>query len=174
MNPYSYPKQDPNSALRRLYTNYTYLGRTVPHCTQGVRLQYHTRQFTTPYTAICSELYFHTPAVRSCTVPRSGTRTVHLGCLYTNYTYLGGTVPQFTPGLRLGDRTRLFSTPWTVSCSKRCCRTPAVRIHTVLRSRNGTVHLGCVYINYTYLGSPVVHCAPGVRLRDCTGLFSTP
>ena len=157
-----------------VYTNYTYLGGPVAHCTPGVRLRDRSQKFTTPWTAIFSERHFRTPAVRICTVPRSSTRTVHLGCVYTNYTYLGGPVAHCTPGVRLRDRTRQFSTPYTVICSERHFRTPAVRICTVPPSRTRTVHLGCVYTNYTYLGGPVAHCTPGVRLRDRTRLFSTP
>ena len=157
-----------------VYTNYTYLGETVAHCTRGVRLQDHTRQFTTSYTAICSELNFRAHAVRIRTVLRNRTRTVHLGCAYTNYTYLRGTVAHSTPGEQLRGCTLLFSTPWTVICSERYFLTPAVRSCTIPRSRTGSVHLGCVYTNYTYLGGPVVHCTPCVRLRNCTRQISTP
>ena len=149
-----------------MYTNYTYLGSLVAHCAPGVRLGDRTGLLCTLWIAICSERYFGTPAVRIHTVPRSRTRTVHLGCVYINLTYLGGPVAHFTPAVRLRDRTRLFSTLWAVICSEQCFRTPAVRIRTVPRSRTRTVHLGCVYTNYTYLGGPVAHCAPGVRLRD--------
>ena len=157
-----------------VYTNFTYLGDPVAHCTPGIRLRDCSQQFTTPYIALCSEPNFRAHAVRICTVPRSRTRPVHLGCVYTNYTYLRGPVAHCAPGVRLRDRSRQFTTLFTAICSERNFRTPAVRIRTVLRSRTGTVHLGCVYTNYTYLGGPVVHCAPGVRLRDRTRLFSTP
>ena len=157
-----------------MYTNFTYLGGPVVHYAPGVRLRDHTSLFSTPYTAICSELYFRTPSVRVCTVLRSRTGTVHLGCAYTNYTYLGGPVVHCAPGVRLRDRSRQFSTPYAATCSERYLRTPPVRICTVPQSRTRTVHLGCVYTNYTYLGGLVVHCAPGGRLRDRTRLFSTP
>ena len=88
-----------------VYTNFTYLGGTIP------QLQDPTRQFTTPYTAIRSELTFRAHALLICTAPRSRTQTVHLGFVYTNYTYLGGTVAHFTPDGRLRYCTRLFSTP---------------------------------------------------------------
>ena len=145
-----------------VFTNYTYLGGTVAHFTPGVRLRDRTWQFTTLYTAIRSELNFRTPAVRSCTVPGSRTRTVHLGCVYTNYTYLGDPVAHCTPGVRLRGRSPQLTSPFTAIFSERNVRTPAVRICTVLRCRTGTVHLGFVYTNYTYLGGTVAHFTPGV------------
>ena len=147
-----------------MYTNFTYLVDPVAHCTRGVRLRDRSRQFTTPYTALCSKRNFRTPSVRICTVLRSRTGTVHLGCVYTNYTYLGGTVAHCTRGVRLQDYTRQFTTPYTAICSALNFRAHAVRICTVLRSRTRTVHLGCVYTNYAYLGGPVAHCTPTLRL----------
>ena len=70
-----------------VYRNFTYLGDPVEHCTPGVRLRNRSRQFTTPYTALCSKLNFRTHAVRICIVRRSSTRTVHLGCVYIDFTY---------------------------------------------------------------------------------------
>ena len=116
---------------------------------------------------------FRTASVRICTVLQSRTGTVHLGCVYINYTYLRGTVAHFTPGGQLRDRTRLLSIPWTVICSKRYFRTPAVRSCTICQTRPRTVHLGCVYTNFTYLGYPVAHCTPDVRLRDRSWQFTT-
>ena len=53
----------------------------------------------------------------TCTVPRSRTRTVHLGCVYISYTQ-GCTTPRL--------RSRLFSTPYKAICSEKefsytCC-----------------------------------------------------
>ena len=93
-----------------VYISYTYLGGNVSHRTLGVRLETSSRQFTTPYTAFCSERNLRTPAVRICRGPPSWTRTVHLGCVYTNYTYLGGTVAHFTPGVPIRCRSRYFTT----------------------------------------------------------------
>ena len=132
-----------------VYTNYTYPGDPVAHCTLGVRLRDRSRQCTTPYTAICSEGNFHAHVVRICTVPRSRTETVHSGSVFTNYTYLGGTVAHFTPGVRLRDRTWQFTTLYTAIRSELNFRTHAVRSCTVPRSRTRTVHLGCVYTNFT-------------------------
>ena len=157
-----------------VFTNYTYLGGPVMHCAPSVRLLARSLQFNTPCKALCRERNFRTPSVRICTVHRSRTRTPHLVCVFTNYTYLGGTVAHCAPGVRLRDRSRQFATLYTALCSELNFRAHAVRICTVPRSRTRTVHLGCVYTNYTYLESPVLHCEPGVRLRDCTGLFSTP
>ena len=137
-----------------------YLGGTVPQFTPGIRLRDRSWHFTTMFTAICSEWNFRTPAVRIRTVLRSRTGTVHLGCVYTNNTYLGGTVAQCTRGVRLPERTRQFTTPYTAICSELNIRTHAVRICTVSRSRTRTVHLGCVYTNYTYLGGTVPQFSP--------------
>ena len=156
-----------------VFKNYTYQGGSVAHYAPGVRLRDRIRLFSTPYTAICSELHFSTPSVRICTVLRSRTGTVHLDCVYTNYTYLGGPVLLCAPGVRLRDCSRQFSTPYTATCSERYLRTPPVRIRTVPRNRTQTVHLGCVYINYTYLRGTVAHFTPDGRLRDCTRLFIT-
>ena len=141
-----------------MYTDYTYLGGPVAHCTPGVRLRDRSQKFTTPWTAIFSERRFRPPAVRIRTVPRSSTQTVHLSCVYTNYTYLGDPVSRCTIRVRLRDRSRLFTIPYATICSLRNFRTPAVRICTVPQSSTRTLHLGCVYTNYTYLGVPVAHC----------------
>ena len=107
-------------------------------------------------------------------LPRNRTRTVHLGCVYINYTYPGGTVEHYTRRVRIRDRSRQFSTPCKAICNERYFRTHAVRICTVPRSSTRTVHLCCVHINYSYLGGTVAHRTPGVRLRDRTQQFTTP
>ena len=162
-----------------MYSSYTYLGGHLAHCTTGVRLRHHSRQFTIPYASICSLGHFRTPAVRICTVPRSRTRTVLLCCVYTNYTYLEGPVAHCTIGVRLRDRKWQFTIQYATICSLRHFRTPALQICTVSRSSTRTVHLGCVYTNNTYLGGPVAHGTPGVRLQDrsqltipCTAICS--
>ena len=99
---------------------------------------------------------------------------MHLGYVYTNYAYLGGPVAYFTPGVRLRDPSQKFTTPWTAMFSERHFRTPAVRICTVPRSSTRTVHLGCVYTNYAYVGGPVANCTTGVRIRDHSRQFIMP
>ena len=144
------------------------------HCTPGVRLRERSQKFTTPLTAIFSKRRFCPTAVRICTVPRSSTRTVHLACVYTNYTYLGGPVAYCTPGVRLRDCSRQFTILYATICCLRYFRTHAVRICTDPRSSTRTVHLGCVYTNYTYLGSPVAFGTIGVRLLDRSRQFIIP
>ena len=112
-------------------------------------LRYRSRQFTTHTQQSANGIFVHLLYVPA-TVPQSWTRTVHLGCVYISYTYLGGTKAHFTLGVRLRDRSRQFTTPQQpvrTVFSYTCC--------TVPRSRTRTVHLGCVYINYTYLGGTV-------------------
>ena len=128
----------------------------------------------TPWTAIFSERHFSTPAVWICTVPRNRMRIVHLGCEYTNYTYLGGPVAHCTPGVRLRDRSQKFNTPWTAIFSKRYFCTPAVRISTFYRNRTRTVHLHRMYKNYIYLGGHVAYCTIDVRLQDHSQHFTIP
>ena len=157
-----------------VYTNNTYLGGTVAHFIPGVQLRDRSRQFSTPYTALWYEQNFCTPSVRIRTFPRSRSRAVHLGCMFTNYTYFGGPVAHYTPGVRLRDRSCKFTTPYPGLCSKRNFCTPSIRIRTVSQSWTGTVHFGCVFKIYTYLGGPVAHCAPGVRLQRSSRQFTTP
>ena len=122
---------------------------------------------------ICSERHFRTPSVRICTVPQSLSRTAHLGCEYTNCTYLGNPVAHCTPGVRLRDRSRQFTIPWTTTYSERHFRTPSECYRTVPQIRTRTAYIGCVNTNYTYLGGPIVHCTPGV-LRDHSQQFTIP
>ena len=157
-----------------VYTNYTYLGDPIARCTIHVRLRDHSRLFTIPYATICSLRHVRTPAVRICTFPRSITRTVHLGCVYTNYTYLGGPVAHCAIGVRLRDRSRQFTLPYDAICNLRHFCTLAVLICTVPQTRTRTVHLDCVYTNYTYLGGPVGYCTIGVRLLDRSRQFTIP
>ena len=126
--------------LGYVFTNYTYLGGPVIHCAPGVRLLASSWQFNTPCKALCRERNFRTPSVRICTVHRSRTRTPHLVCVFTNYTYLGGTVAHCASGVRLRDRSRQFATPYTALCSELYFRTHAVRVCIVPRSRTRTVH----------------------------------
>ena len=157
-----------------VYTNYTYLGDPVAHCTIRVRLVDCSRQFTISSATIYSLRHFHTHAVRICTVPLNRTRIVHLGCVFTNYTYLGSPVVHCTIDVRLRDRSQQFTIPYATICCLRHFRTHAVRICTDPRSWNRTLHLGFVYINYTYTGGPVAHCTIGLRLRDRSRQFTIP
>ena len=145
-----------------VYTKCTYLGDVIAHCTPCVRFRDRLRQFTLPCTTICRERHSRTPSVHICTVPQIRTRTAHLRCVNTNYIYLGGPVANCTPGVRLRDRSRQFTIPWTTTCSERHFRTPAVRFGTVARSVSRTVHLGCEYTNSIKLGSAVVPRTEGV------------
>ena len=146
--------------------------RLCVHLPGRYRTAIYTRSTTRrPHTAVqhtidsyLQQTVFRTPAVRSCRVRRSRTRTVHFGCLYTNFTYLGDPVAHCTRGVRIQDHTRQFTTPYTAICSELNFRAHALLICTAPRSRTRTVHLGCVYTNYNYLGGPVAHCAPGARL----------
>ena len=99
---------------------------------------------------------------------------MHLGCVYTNYTYLAGPVANCKPRVRLRDSSQKLNTPWGSIFRKRHCRSTAVRISTHSRSTTRTVHLGCVYTSYAYLRGPVAYCTPGVRLRDRLRKFNTP
>ena len=155
-------------------TNYTYLGGPVAHCTPGVCLRDSSHQFNILWTTIYSKRHFRTPSVRICTVPQSLSQTANLGCEYTNCTYLGNPVAHCTPGVRLRDRSRQFTIPWTTICSERHFRTPSVRTCTVPQIRTRTAHLDCVNTNCTYLGHPVAHCTPDVRLRDRLRQFTLP
>ena len=147
-------------------TNCTYLGHPVAHCTPGVRLRGCSHQFTIPWNTICSEWHFRTSPVRHCMPTTCPTITTALSCVYTNCTYLGDIVAHCTPALRLRDRLRQFTLPCTTICSERHFRTPSVCTCTIPKIRMRTAHLDCVNTNCTYLGHPVAHCTPGVRLRD--------
>ena len=157
-----------------VYTIYTYLGDPVAHCTIRVRLLDRSRQFNIPSATIYSLRHFHTHAVRICTVPQNGIRKVHLGFVYTNYTYLGGPVEHCTIDVRLRDRSRQFTIPYATICCLRHFLTHAERICTVPQSWTGTLHLRFMYTNYTYLGHPVGRCTIRVRLRDRSRLFTIP
>ena len=146
-------------------TNYTYLGGPVAHCTPGTT--------PTPLSAVHSTMY--NPLQRTafsytfCTCLYSSqirSQTVHIGCVNSNYTYLGGPIVNCIRGLRLRDRSHQFTIPCTTICSERHFRTSSVRICTVPQSVSPTAHLGCKYTNCTYLGNPVAHCTPGVQLRN--------
>ena len=153
---YGYPKSDPNSSIRLcVCTKYTKLGGPVVPCTPGVRLPDRSRMFTRPWQTICSERCFRTPPVRICTAPRSRTETAHLGYVYTTCTKLGGPVEPCTTGVRLPDRSRMFTRPCQTICSERHFRTALVRICSAPRSRTGTAHLGYVYTTCTKLGGPI-------------------
>ena len=77
-----------------------------------------------------------------------------------------------TPGVRLPDRSRMFTRPWQTICSERHFRTAPVRICMAPRSRTRTAQLGCVCINYKKLVGPVVPCTPGVRHPDRSRMFT--
>ena len=74
---------------------------------------------------------FHTHAVEICTVLRSRTGTVHLGCVYKSCIYLIDPVAHCTPGVQLRQYTRQFTTPYTAICNELNIRTHAVRICAV-------------------------------------------
>ena len=162
------------TAFDCVYKNCTCLGDLVAHCTPGARLRDRSQQFTMPWTTTCSERHIRTPPVQSCTPPTCPTITNTLGCVYTNCTSLGDLVAHCTPGARCQDRSQQFTILWTTICSERHFRTRSVRICTVPQSLIQTAHLGCEYTNCTYLGHPIAHCTPGVRLRDRTLQFTLP
>ena len=101
-----------------MYTNCTYLGDLVAHCTPGARLRDRSRRFTLPCTTICNERHFRTPSVRICTVPQSLSRTAHLGCEYINRTNVGHPVAHCTLGARLRDGSRPLTIPWITTCRR--------------------------------------------------------
>ena len=107
-------------------TKYTYLGGPVAHFTPGVRLRDCSRQFTILLTTICNERHLRTPSVRISTVPQGLSRSAHLGCEYTNCTYLGNPVAHCTLLVRLRDRSRQFTLPCITICSELHFRTPSV------------------------------------------------
>ena len=82
---------------------------------------------------------------------------MHLGCVYINYTYLGGNV-------------EVYDSETAHGCSAHRTQQSVVNgifVHLLhicsTKSRTRTVHLGCVYINYTYPGGTVVHFTRRVR-----------
>ena len=156
------------TALGCVCTNCTYLGDLVAHCTPGVRLRDRSRQFILPCSRICNERHFRTPSVHICTVPQTLSRTAHLGCEYTNCTYLGKPVAHCTPGVRLRGRLWQFTVPSSITYSKRHSCTPAVRFGTDARIRSQTVHLDCDYTNSTKLAGPVVPRTGGVLVQYCS------
>ena len=121
---------------------------------------------------ICSERHFRTAPVRICWAPRSRTRTAQLGCVCTNYKKVLGPVVPCTPGLRLPDRSRMFTRRWRTICSERHFGTPPVRICTASRNWTETPHLGYVYTTCSKLGVPVERCTTGVRLQVRSRIFT--
>ena len=127
-----------------VYINYTYLGGTVAYLHQVYESE--TAHGSSPHRtqqSVANGIFVHLLS-RICRVPRSRTRTVHLCCVYINYSYLGSTVAHFTPSVRIRDRSRLFTTPYTAICSERNFRTPAVRICRVPQVGPKFMHLCCV------------------------------
>ena len=155
-------------------TNYKKLVGPVVPWTPSLRLPDRSRMFTRRWRTICSERYFGTPLVRICTDPLVQTGTVHLGYVYTTCTKLGGPVEPCTTGVRLPDRSRMFTRPWQTICSERHFRTPPVRICTAPRSRTRTAHLGYFYTTCTKLRGPIGPCTTGVRLPDRSRMFNRP
>ena len=155
-------------------TNYKKLEGPVVPCTSAVRHPDRSQMFNRPWQTHCSKKHFRTPPVRICTASRIWTPTARLSYLYTTCTKLGGPVGPCTTGVRLPDRSRMFTRPWQPICSERHFRTPPVRICTAPRSRTRTAQLGCVCTNYKKLVGPVVPCTPGVRLPDRSRMFTRP
>ena len=79
-----------------------------------------------------------------------------------------------TPGVRLPDRSRMFTRRWSTMCSDWHFRIPTVRISTAPQSRTEIVHLCYVYTIYTKLGRPVETCTTGVQLQDRSWMFTRP
>ena len=170
---YRFPKSDPNSSIRLcVYILQKLVGPVVP-CTPGVRHPDRSQMFTRRWRILCSERHFGTPLVRICTAPLIRTGTAHLGYVYTTCTKLGDPVVPCTTGVRLPDRSRMFTRPWQTICSERHFRTPPVRICTAPRSRTRTAQLGCVCTNYKKLVEPVVPCTPAIRHPDCSRMFTS-
>ena len=128
---------------------YTKLGGPVVPCTPGVQLPDRPRMLTRRWKPICSERHFRTPTVRICTPPLSHTGTAHQGYVYKTCTKLGGPVGLCATGVRLPDRSRMFTSPWQIICSERHFRTPPVRIGAAPQSRTRTAQLGCVCVQST-------------------------
>ena len=127
-------------------TNYKKLVEPVVPCTPGVRHPDRSRMFTRQWRTICSERHFGTPPVRICAAPLSRTGTAHFGYVYTICTKLGGPIVPCTTGVRLPDRSRMFTRPWQTICSERHFRTAAVRILPAPQSRTQTAQLGCLCV----------------------------
>ena len=133
-------------------------GRARSACTPGVHLRDPSRQFIGPWRAICCERYFCTTPVWNCTALQIRTRTAHLGFLYTTCTKLEDPVGPCTTGVRLPDRSGVFTRPWQTICSETHFHTHPVRICTAPGSRTRTAHLGYVYTTCIKLGGPVGPC----------------
>ena len=131
------------------YPSSTKLAGPVVPLTGGVLVRYRSQEFPNLWRTVCSERNFRTPSVCICTVLQSLSRTAHLGCEYTNCTYLGHPVAHCTPGVQLRYCSSQFTLPCTTICRERHFRTPSVRIRTVAQILTRTAHLGCVNTNYT-------------------------
>ena len=105
---------------------------------------------------------------------RSRTRTAQLGCVCTNNKKLVGPVVPCTPGVRLWDRSRMFTRRWSTMYSEQQFRTPPVQICTAPLSRTGTMDLDYVYTTCTKLGGPVDPCTTGVWFQDRSRMFTRP
>ena len=121
--------------LRCVCTFYKKLVDPVVPCTPGVRHPDRSRMFTRWWRTICTERHFGTPPMRICAAPLSRNRTAHFGYVYTTCTKLGGHVVLCTTGVRLPDRSWMFTRPWQTICSERHFHTPPVRICAAPRSR---------------------------------------
>ena len=135
--------------LGYVYIICTKLGGPVEPCKTGVGLPDRSRMFTSPWHKICSVRHFRTAPVRICTAPRNRTETAQLGSMCTNYKKLVGHVVPCATGVRLPDRSRIFTRPWQTICSESHIRTPPVRIGVDPRSRTRTAQIGCVCLQST-------------------------
>ena len=158
--------------LRYLYTTCTKQGCPVGPCTTGVQLPDRSRMFTRQWSTMCSKWHFRTPPVRISTAPRSRTGTAPLGFVYTTCTKLGSPIEPCITGVRLQDRSGMFTRPWKTICSDRQFRTALVRICTSPRGRTPKAQLGCVCTNYKKLVGPVVPFTSGIRVPDCSQMFN--
>ena len=132
--------QTRTSPLRCVCTSCTKVGGPIAPCTTGVRLQDNSRMFNRPCQIICSERHFRKPPVRICTALLSRTETAHLSYVYTTCTKLEGPVEPCTTGLRLQDRSRMFTRPCQRICSERQFRTAPVRICKAPRGRTQQIN----------------------------------
>ena len=172
-NLYGFPKLDPNSAVRLFVYNLYQTGRSrrtfYNRCTtQRPPMDFHQ--------AMANNVQRKAFSYSSCTgffgFPNSDPNSSIRLCVCTKYTKLGGLVVSCTPGVRLPDRSRMFTRRWSTMCSEWHFCTPPVRISTALQNRTETVHLGYVYTICTKLGSPVENCTTGVRLQDRSWMFT--
>ena len=134
---YGSVKSDRNSALslcvynlyqtgrsrRTIYNRYT-TNRPIMDVHQAVEINLQLTAFSKNY---CTDLYGS-----AISDPRS---TIRL-CVCTNYTKLGESVVPYTPGVRVPDRSRMFT--------RRHFQTPPVRICMPPRSRTLIAQLVCV------------------------------